>query len=91
MGRRTAGQKLPPEAIAALKKGYQIQAIKIVCEKNGCGLKEAKEKVDRYVASDPVMQLLAERRRREGDRGCLVWAIAFGLGLTAMAYYLLTR
>jgi ribosomal protein L7/L12 len=39
---------LPQEAIAALESGNVIEAIKIVRERTGLGLKEAKEAVEAY-------------------------------------------
>jgi ribosomal protein L7/L12 len=40
--------ELPPDAIAALENGQLIQAIKIVRERTGLSLKEAKDVVERY-------------------------------------------
>ncbi len=42
--------RLPPEAAAALARGELIQAIKIVREATGLGLKEAKDLVEAYAA-----------------------------------------
>lgn len=55
----SAKNELPPEAIAALARGQVIEAIRIVREHTGLGLKESKERVDRYndgalVASDDL-------------------------------------
>lgn len=40
--------QLPAEAAAAVSRGQLIEAIKIVRERHGLGLKEAKDLVDRY-------------------------------------------
>ncbi len=39
---------LPPEVVAALERGQKIEAIKLLRELRGIGLKEAKEAVDLY-------------------------------------------
>lgn len=44
---------LPDEAIAALKQGRKIDAIRAVREASATGLKEAKEIVDRYLEGNP--------------------------------------
>lgn len=45
---------LPPEAAAALRAGKKIEAIKIVRERLGIGLKEAKELVERVGDAGPI-------------------------------------
>ncbi len=47
---------LPPEAIAALRQGLKIDAIKIVREATGLGLKESKDRVDLYVRNHPDVE-----------------------------------
>ena len=39
---------LPPEAVAALRSGNKIEAIKLIREKSGIGLAEAKAVVDAF-------------------------------------------
>ncbi|SEE75042.1 ribosomal protein L7/L12 [Pseudomonas anguilliseptica] len=41
-------QDLPVQVIAALERGQKIEAIKLLRELKGIGLKEAKEAVDGY-------------------------------------------
>ena len=43
-----AGNDLPEEAIAALSRGQVVEAVKIVREKTGLGLKDSKDLVDGY-------------------------------------------
>jgi ribosomal protein L7/L12 len=42
-------QDLPPQVVAALERGQKIEAIKLLRELKGIGLKEAKEAVDDYM------------------------------------------
>lgn len=48
--------ELPAAAIAALTKGRQIEAVKIVRSEWNLGLKEAKECVDQYLSSEKISQ-----------------------------------
>lgn len=41
-------QSLPPEVVVVLQRGQKIEAIKLLRELKGMGLKEAKESVDNY-------------------------------------------
>ena len=45
---------LPPDAIAALKRGSKIDAIKCVRLAHGLGLKEAKDSVEAYAQAHPA-------------------------------------
>ncbi len=56
---------LPAEALAALSKGQVIEAIKIVREKTGLGLKEAKDLVDGYRHGDTPPRDQAMRAKLE--------------------------
>ena len=52
-----AGQsrELPAAAIAALTQGHKIEAIKILRQEWGLGLKEGKAAVDAYVEARPEL------------------------------------
>lgn len=78
---------LPPEAVAALHQGNKIEAIKLVRERQGVDLKEAKQRVEQYLRTEPSVQASYEemRSRSGGGRGWL-WVIALGAA-TALAYW----
>ena len=48
---------LPGAAIAALHQGRKIEAIKVVRETTGLGLKDAKNLVESYISSRPDLQM----------------------------------
>lgn len=50
---RRTDEALPAESVAALERGNKIEAIKIMREARGIGLKESKEAVEAYLASHP--------------------------------------
>lgn len=53
--RARAGQ-MPAQALAALQRNNKIEAIKIVRQEHGIGLKEAKDFVESHVDGDVALQ-----------------------------------
>lgn len=58
-------------ARAALERGAVIEAIKIVREAQGIGLKDAKDAVDAYVRSEPLLARRLAARQAQARAGCL--------------------
>lgn len=91
--------QVPAEAITALKRGDQFEAVRITRERNGIGLKESKAAIDSYIKANPraldssikvnsrlKRRLISERPSGYGNR-----VIAFiGLLLIASLVYLAT-
>ena len=48
--------KLPDQVIGQIRAGRKIQAIKLLREAQGIGLKEAKDAVDAYMLANPSPQ-----------------------------------
>jgi hypothetical protein len=66
---------MPAAAIVAINQGKVIEAIRIVREAApGLGLKDAKERVEAYIARDPMLKWQHEQQRRLA-RGKLVKAV----------------
>ena len=82
---------LPPDAIAALNKGNKIEAIKIVRVTRHIGLKQSKELVDTYLATQPALQRKIEMKQAEFRRGCLIWLVSATLLFVAAIYYLFLK
>ena len=71
---------LPPLAVSALVKGQKIEAIKIVREERGIELIEAKEVVEEYIQSDPIIQAeLKNVRRNNSGYGWILLLIVLGI------------
>jgi len=79
-----------PEAIAALRRGNKIEAIKQVRVERNIGLKEAKDAVEDYVRGQPELQSALADAQGEAKRSAVVW-IAVLIGLAIVAYYFLAR
>lgn len=75
---------IPEVAAAALDQGKQIEAIKLVREINGIGLKEAKDLVDAYIAGRPDLKEKRASAQSASARGCVLAAVVF-LALVAAA------
>ena len=63
------GNDLPAEAVAALSRGQVVEAVKIVREKTGLGLKESKDLVDAYRQGGTPPRDEAVRARLESIAG----------------------
>ena len=79
-------EPLPPEAIDALQRGNKIEAIKIVRQAQKLDLKDAKDKVDAYVQSDPVLQQKFAAAQAETTRSLVRWIIII-IGLALLGYF----
>ncbi len=70
----------PPLAVRALMNGQKIEAIKIVREEQGIELMEAKDIVEEYIRSDPIIQAELKNVRRYRNRfGWILLLIVLGL------------
>ena len=63
------GNDLPAEAVAALSRGQVVEAVKIVRDKTGLGLKESKDLVDAYRDGEVPPRDEAMRARLESIAG----------------------
>lgn len=81
---------IPPEAREALDKGNKIQAIKIIREATGLGLKEAKDLVDQLAPSQSSSSDQSSAGRANDNPFCsttekrcvpCVWLLVIGVFL----------
>jgi uncharacterized membrane protein YukC len=87
--RHHSGQ-IPPAAISAIEKGSIIEAIRIVREDTGMGLKEAKDFVDQYIKDKPSIQSQLAARQRESLQR-FRWLIISILVIGLTYYYLFVK
>lgn len=82
-------RELPPMAVSALSQGNKIEAIKIVRQEWGLGLKEAKDAVEAYARTQPALAAAMAESSASSKRGCVTWLIGIALAAAAVAYYYL--
>jgi len=75
--------ELPSDAVAALRDGNKIQAIKIVREVSGMDLKGAKDRVDRYVLAHPDLHKMLQERQSAAST-VLSWLLLLVVVLVAI-------
>ena len=85
-----ANPAISTAAVAALRRGNKIEAIKIVRHERNIGLKEAKDAVEDYVESQPALKTALAEAQGETKRSAVVW-IAVLAGLAILAYYFLSK
>ena len=66
---------LPDAAKLALRQGNKIEAIKLVREAHGLGLKEAKDVVEAHVAGDPMLRAQLESAVQRSRPGPWLWVV----------------
>jgi hypothetical protein len=81
---------LPKAAIDALWQGNVIEAIKVVRQEHNIGLKEAKDLVDAYLASQPALKKKMDQVLATAQQRFVRWLIGF-LVLAAGVAYLMMR
>ena len=82
--------ELPSEAVAALESGNKIEAIKIVRNSRGFGLKESKDLVESYLREHPDLLQRYSALQSEQNKGSFM-KLLFLLTIAAFAAYLFTR
>jgi ribosomal protein L7/L12 len=82
------GQSLPPNVVDALQKGQKIEAIRLMREQTGLGLKEAKDAVDAYQQIYRPADGLSPGQ--VSDTGSGVWWV-IGLVLVCLVGYMVLR
>jgi hypothetical protein len=71
---------LPLEAVAALHRGNKIEAIKLVRAELGVDLKEAKQRVEQFLRTDPSVQASFTQMQARSGRSSLWWWAAVCAG-----------
>lgn len=85
----TLGGGLPPDVLDALQKGRKIEAVRLMREQTGLGLKESKDAVDAYQQLHPPAAG-GLSPGQVGDTGSGIWWVV-GLALICLAIYFVLR
>ena len=79
--------ELPSDAVASLESGNKIEAIKIVRENSGLGLKESKELVEKYLREHPDLHQRYTAIQSEQNKGVFM-KLLFLLAVAAFVAYI---
>jgi ribosomal protein L7/L12 len=77
---------LPKAAVEALWQGNVIEAIKVVRQDGNIGLKEAKDVVDVYIASQPALKKKIDQVLATAQQRFIRWLIGFLVLAAGVAY-----
>ena len=86
----TSRPALPLEAISHLHQGRVIEAVKIVRKAEGLQLKDAKDRVDAYIRSQPSLQAVMAAKQTEAKGALIRWLLIVGC-MIAVAFLLASR
>lgn len=78
---------LPLEAITLLNEGKLIEAIKSVRQAEQLGLKDAKDRVDAYLAHEPLLKAQLEMVQRAARRKFFFWFLIIDALIVAAVIY----
>lgn len=87
--RRTSA--LPKAAVEALRHGNLIEAIKVVRRERNIGLKEAKNLVGAYIASEPAIKKKMDQVLATAQRRLVHWLVGFLVLAAGVAYLVMLK
>jgi len=85
------GKDLPAPVVTALSQGQKIEAIKLLREAHGIGLKEAKDAVEDYIKSRPELSLKLTGMQEVAEKSLLRWVIILGVLLLAIYWFFIRK
>ena len=83
----TEDSGLPADVVAAIKANRKIEAIKLLREHRGIGLKESKEIVDDYLAGLPPGSIRPAPRTDSGGARLLLVGVIIAAAFFAYRYF----
>jgi ribosomal protein L7/L12 len=82
---------IPSSVVSALSQGNKIEAIKLLREAYGIGLKEAKDMVDEYVKSRPEMSMKLVNLQQETKRSFFIWIVILAIALLVCYWWFMRK
>jgi len=80
---------LPQTAVTALWKGQVVDAITLVRLEQDIGLNEAKDMIDTYLRSQPVLRNRVDEAQADTREGLFRWLIFLLVGGVGLGYFLM--
>lgn len=85
-------RELPLEAVTLLNEGRMVEAVKVVRQTESVGLKEAKARVDAYLAREPLLKAQLQLKQAAARRKFFAWFLFIDLLIGgAVVYWLFFR
>ncbi len=83
---------LPPEPATLLTEGRLIDAVKVLRESQGIGLRQARAWIEWHIDQDPMLRVQLETQQRARRRKFFLWFLVVDAVITAaIVYYLFYR
>jgi hypothetical protein len=82
---------IPLEAVTLLNEGHMVQAIKVIRQVEGLGLKDAKDRVDAYLSREPLLRAQLELQQRAARRRFFFWFVVVDVIIAAGVIYWLNQ
>jgi hypothetical protein len=79
----------PKGAVEALWRGNVIEAIKVVRQERNIGLKEAKDAVDAYIASEPALKKKMDEVLATAQQRFICWLVGFLVLAAGLSYLIM--
>lgn len=80
-------RELPLEAVTLLNEGRLGEAVKSLRQAEELGSREARARVDAYLAREPLLKAQLELRQRAARRNLFFWFLAIDILLVAAIIY----
>jgi len=80
---------LPPEPATLLTEGRLNEAIKVLRESQGIGLKQAKDWIDWHLGQNPMLQAQLDAQQRATRRKFFLWFLVADVFIAAAVIYYL--
>jgi len=83
---------LPPEPATLLTEGRLIDAVNVLRETQGIGLRQARAWIEWHIDQDPMLRVQLETQQRARRRKFFLWFLVVDAVITAaIVYYLFYR
>jgi hypothetical protein len=83
---------LPPEPATLLTEGRLIDAVKVLRDTQGIGLRQARAWIEWHIDQDPMLRVQLETQQRARRRKIFLWFLVVDAVITAaIVYYLFYR
>jgi hypothetical protein len=80
-------QPLPLEAVTLLQEGQVAEAVRALRQSEGLGSRDARRRIDAYLADEPLLRAQLELRQRAARRKFFLWFLLVDVVITIGVIY----